>query len=275
MFGYFLDLLNLKNISITLLIFVPLERILPMRPDQKVFRNNWKNDLVYAIFNGALIKAGFVVVILMALEVRRLVPQTFRGAVSDQPVWLQFVEVLVIADFGFYAAHRMFHHVPSLWRFHQIHHSIETLDWLAGSRVHPADQILTKGTSLLPVIMLGFSPQAVIAFGLLYQWQSVFLHANLRIGFGPLRLMIASPKFHHWHHANDRAATGRNFAGQLPFIDLLFGTFYMPKGKVPEIYGIDEPVPEGFIPQLLHPLVRSIRRSGSLRPTKGMESAAP
>jgi sterol desaturase/sphingolipid hydroxylase (fatty acid hydroxylase superfamily) len=255
MFAYLADLFNLKNLLITLMIFLPLERLLPMQPAQKVFRNGWKTDLAYAVFNVVIIKAGLIIVILAALEAGKLVPQSLHAAVSGQPLWLQFVEVLVTADLGFYAAHRMFHRIPRLWRFHQIHHSIEKLDWLAGSRVHPIDQIITKGASLAPVFMLGYSLDAVVAFGLLYQWQSIFLHSNLRIGFGPLRLLVASPKFHHWHHCNDRTAYDKNFAGQLPFIDVLFGTFHMPKGQVSEKYGLDQKVPQTFIAQLLYPFL--------------------
>jgi sterol desaturase/sphingolipid hydroxylase (fatty acid hydroxylase superfamily) len=228
-----------------------------MQPEQRIFRRGWKNDLVYTVFNGTIIKAGLVIIILSALSARQWVPQSFRGTLSDQPIWLQFAEVLVIADLGFYGAHRMFHRIPSLWRIHQIHHSIEHLDWLAGSRVHAVDQIITKGMSLTPVFVLGYSAEALVAFSLLYQWQSIFLHSNLRIGFGPFRLFLASPKFHHWHHANDRAAHDKNFAGQLPFIDALFGTLYLPEGELPGKYGIDDRIPETFIAQFFRPLSRA------------------
>ncbi len=260
MFADLADFFNLTNLLITLLIFLPLERFLPMQPAQKIFRQAWKNDLVYALFNGVIIRSGVTVVILAALAARHWVPQTLRAALSSQPLWLQFIEVLLIADLGFYAAHRGFHRIPWLWRIHQIHHSIEALDWLAGTRVHPLDQIITKTASLAPVFMLGFSPRAVLAFSVLYQWQSVFLHANLRVGFGPFRLLLASPTFHHWHHCNDRAAFDKNFAGQLPFIDALFGTLHLPEGRLPETYGIDQKIPQTYIPQLLHPLVRTTRR---------------
>lgn len=260
--AYLANLFNLTNLLITLLIFLPLERLLPIRPAQKVFRKGWGNDLVYAVFNGVIIKAGLVVVVVAALVARQLVPQPFQAALSGQPLWLQFVEVLVVADLGFYAAHRMFHRIPLLWRIHQIHHSIEDLDWLAAWRVHPADQIITKGASLAPVFILGFSPEAVVAFSLMYQWQSIFLHSNLRIDFGPFRLLLASPRFHRWHHCNDRAAHDKNFAGQLPFIDALFGTLHLPEGKLPERYGIDQKVPQTFIRQLFHPLSRTATQAG-------------
>ena len=63
----------------------------------------------------------------------------------------------ILADLGFYTVHRLFHKIPWLWKFHAVHHSIEEMDWLAADRVHPIDQIFTKGASLLPVFALGFA----------------------------------------------------------------------------------------------------------------------
>jgi sterol desaturase/sphingolipid hydroxylase (fatty acid hydroxylase superfamily) len=149
----------------------------------------------------------------------------------------------------------MFHAVPFLWRFHAIHHSSEKLDWLAAHRVHPVDQVITKSASIVPLFALGFSEAAIAFWGIVYQWQSVYVHANCRIGLGPLGWLVATPHFHHWHHANHKEAWDRNFAGQLPFIDALFGTLYLPAGRMPERYGIDEPVPEHYVQQLLHPIL--------------------
>jgi sterol desaturase/sphingolipid hydroxylase (fatty acid hydroxylase superfamily) len=149
----------------------------------------------------------------------------------------------------------MFHAVPWLWRFHAIHHSIEELDWLAASRVHPVDQIVTRGVSLAPAFALGFSEWAVGASIVLFHWQAVFVHSNLRIGFGPLRFLFASPEFHHWHHSSDLAVRDRNFAAQLPFLDAAFGTLHMPAGQVPSAYGLDRPMPQRYARQLLLPFM--------------------
>jgi sterol desaturase/sphingolipid hydroxylase (fatty acid hydroxylase superfamily) len=127
------------------------------------------------------------------------------------------------------------------------------MDWLAAHRVHPVDQILTKAASLLPVFALGFSEAAIAIFAFTYQWQSVLIHANLKLDFGPLKWLVASPQFHHWHHANEKAAFDKNFAGQLPFLDALCGTLFMPE-RMPSKYGIDYPVPALYHEQLTYPL---------------------
>jgi len=245
----------IKGLLLTALIFVPLERLLALHPGQRLFRRGWFNDLIYLVVNGQII--GFALGVLAAgviVVASWLVPAGFQSAVSAQPYFVQIVEVIVLSDIGFYFTHRAFHAVPWLWRFHAIHHSIEELDWLAGARVHPVDQILTKGISLLPVFALGFSEVAIGVSLMLYGWQSVLIHSNLRIKFGHLRWLAASPEFHHWHHSNDPEARHKNFAGQLPLLDFLFGTLHMPSGRIPEKYGIDEPLPTTYWAQLLHPL---------------------
>src|SRR5262245_33058700 len=251
---FFADWLNLKCILIACLIFIPLERLSAMHPHQSVFRRGWWNDVIYLFMNGWLIKLAILIIVAGAMVVSAWsIPPLVRAAVAGQPYWLQIIEVILLADLGFYFAHRMFHAIPLLWRFHQIHHSIEELDWLAGARVHPVDQIATKGVSLLPVFTLGFSEAAIAVFALLYQWQSILLHSNISIGFGPLRWLIASPHFHHWHHSKEVAARDKNFAGQLSLLDVLFGTAHMPRGQVPSQYGIDERLPSTYVKQLLHP----------------------
>src|SRR5262249_44642534 len=126
-------------------------------------------------------------------------------------------------------------------------------------------QIATKGISLLPVFALGFSEAAIAAFALLYQWQSILLHSNISVGFGPLRWLIASPDFHHWHHSKEVAARDKNFAGQLSLLDVLFGTAHMPRGQVPSQYGIDERLPPTYVTQLLHPFRGVGRRPRAAR----------
>jgi sterol desaturase/sphingolipid hydroxylase (fatty acid hydroxylase superfamily) len=251
-----MDPFGLKVIFITFLVFVPLERLFARHPQQKVFRRSWANDLIFLFLNGILIKLGLLAVIAAIIfAAARIVPASFQAAVGGLPYWVQIPAVIVLSDLGFYWTHRMFHAVPWLWRFHSIHHSIEELDWLAAARVHPVDQILTKGVSLIPVVALGFSEWAIGIYALLYQWQSILIHSNVQIGFGPLRWLVASPEFHHWHHSNDLEARDKNFAGQLSFLDALFGSIHMPHGQAPTAYGLDRPMPQRYAFQLLYPFV--------------------
>jgi sterol desaturase/sphingolipid hydroxylase (fatty acid hydroxylase superfamily) len=250
------NLPNIASLVLPLAVFLPLERLVAARPSQPVLRRAWFTDVTYMVVNRPVIQFGLVAVIVtISMAARGLVPARVQLALAGQPIWLQVVQVFVLADLGFYVAHRMFHTVPALWRFHAIHHSIEELDWLAAARVHPIDQIVTKAVSLLPAVILGYSARALAIFGVLYFWHSFLLHSNVKFGFGPLNAIIASPRFHHWHHATDRSARDKNFAGQLSFIDKLFGTYHLPADRVPTRFGVDEAVPGTYLRNLAYPLI--------------------
>jgi len=251
-----MDPFGFKVIFIIFLVFVPLERLFAMHPQQKVFRRDWGNDVIFLLLNGLLTKLGLLAVIIgIIFSAAWIVPAPFQALVGGLPYWVQIPAVIVLADLGFYWTHRMFHAVPWLWRFHSIHHSMEELDWLAAGRGHPVDQILTKGVSLVPVFALGFSEWAIGVYAVLHQWQSVLVHSNVRVGFGPLRFLFVSPEFHHWHHSNHREARDRNFAAQLSFLDALFGSFHLPRGQIPTTYGLDRPMPQRYVRQLLYPFI--------------------
>lgn len=242
------------SIILVVLVFVPLERLFALRREQRILRNLWQLDVVYLLVNGAIIGFGINLLLFGALMLTaQIVPKEFQSWVGAQPFWVQLPVLLILADLGFYTVHRMFHKIPWLWKFHAVHHSIEEMDWLAAHRVHPIDQIFTKGASLLPVFALGFSAWPVAAFAAIYHWQSLFIHSNVNISIGPLARIIASPRFHHWHHANHAEAFDKNFAGQLSFLDALFGTLHMPAEKMPRRYGTNTPVPQNYGPQLIFP----------------------
>jgi sterol desaturase/sphingolipid hydroxylase (fatty acid hydroxylase superfamily) len=85
--------------------------------------------------------------------------------------------------------------------------------------------------------------------------QATFIHANVRWQFRPVRGLIATPAFHHWHHSADRAALDKNFAVHTPLWDRLFGTYYLPE-RWPGAYGLfgSARVPAGWLRQLVHPV---------------------
>ncbi len=258
-------LLDLRALAVLALVFVPLERLAAWRPGQRLLRRGWWRDLLcYQLLNRPLVGVALAGAVAIAAALgHALVPGTWQATVARQPLWLQVPVAIVLSDLGFYAAHRLFHAVPWLWRFHAVHHSIEEMDWLAAARVHPLDHLVTKGLSLLPVYALGFSTAAIAVYAAIYFWQSILIHSNVRLRFGPLRWVLASPEFHHWHHGNEPAAYNRNFAGQLPVLDLLFGTLHMPDGRMPERYGVGEALPSTYAGQLAYPFRRTSRAEGA------------
>jgi sterol desaturase/sphingolipid hydroxylase (fatty acid hydroxylase superfamily) len=181
------------------------------------------------------------------------------GPLSLQPMWLEIVEIYVLFDFFEYWSHRLFHR-GRWWPFHAVHHSSEDLDWLSSVRVHPVNEFVSKLCQVTPFLLLGFNPLITLSVPTFLTFYAIFIHANVDWDFGPLRYVIATPVFHRWHHSKDREAWNKNFAGLFPFWDILFGTFYMPKGRVPVDFGIPEKFPKDFVGQLTHPFARAFRR---------------
>jgi sterol desaturase/sphingolipid hydroxylase (fatty acid hydroxylase superfamily) len=234
-------------------VFVPLERLATLRP-QKVLRPLWKTDVVHLIVNNILSTIGLVIVVAIpAVLLRRAVGTGFQHAVTSQSEWLQLLEALAITEVAGYWAHRATHRVPWLWRFHAVHHSISEMDWLAAGRLHPVDQIFTRACVILPLFVLGFSKATFGGYLVFATIWAIFIHANVRFTFGPLRWVVSTPAYHHWHHTNDAGAVNRNFAGQLPIVDLVFGTFHLPAKRWPSTYGIDDPIPGTYLEQLAWP----------------------
>lgn len=243
----------LLSIFLLALVFVPLERLFA-RVRQRVFRKGWRTDLAHFGVSHLLVQVTvFLTMLPAAFFFHWAISDRFQAAVASQPPWLQFIETLFVADLFAYVAHRLFHEIPFLWRFHQIHHSSELLDWLAASRLHVVDIVLTRAFGFLPLYILGFSSTAIYAYLTWASFQAIFIHANVRFKFGPLRYLIATPQFHHWHHS--AALYNKNFAVHLPVIDQVFGTFHLPGDDWPDVYGIEgSPVPDGYVKQLVYPI---------------------
>jgi sterol desaturase/sphingolipid hydroxylase (fatty acid hydroxylase superfamily) len=239
--------------------FVLLERLVALKRGQKVLRSGWLTDVLHIFVGGAVIRLGMIAIaVVLSVLAVRLVPGPVADAVRAQPVWAQYLMVLITAELGIYWTHRMAHAVPVLWRFHAVHHSSRELDWMSSHREHPVEQLMFSGVALAPAIVFGIEPLPLLIYGVTYHVHALLLHANVRLDFGPLAQVIGSPRFHHWHHADQREAYDMNFGAQLSILDRIFGTFRLPETGHPERYGVSDPVPDGFLGQLAYPLSRPV-----------------
>lgn len=234
------------------LVFIPLEKAFPAKKDQKVFRKGWLTDLCYFL-GQYLLWSGVVLWVLQyfSLWLDEIVPYSFREKIGHQPVWLQAIEVLLLSDLLIYWGHRLQHKVDFLWRFHKVHHSAEELDWLAAHREHPIDSIYTIGLINLPAFVFGFELEAlalIVAFRGIW---AIYIHSNVRLPIGKLKMLIGAPELHHWHH--DKERDRGNYANISPLMDWLFGTYVCPPHE-PDSFGIKEAFPKNYLGQLIQPL---------------------
>jgi len=233
------------------LMFRPLEVVFPAKPGQAFFRPAWFTDLLFFL-GQYLLWNTLVLWLLSQLSswLGGILPENFRQTVASQPWWLQAIEVIILSDMLIYWGHRLQHRVGFLWRFHSVHHSAEHLDWLAAHREHPLDTIYTMGLINLPAMILGFPLETLAGLIIFRGLWAIYIHSNVRLPLGPLRMLIGAPELHHWHHDRDRDAG--NYANISPLMDILFGTYRCPDHE-PEHFGLREPAEGGYVNLMAHP----------------------
>jgi sterol desaturase/sphingolipid hydroxylase (fatty acid hydroxylase superfamily) len=259
--------------AIGLTVFGPLHWL--FRAEKQPFwRSDMKADLGYW-FLGPLLY-GYVMFMARRYAVDHAhLEASATSSLAAMPILLQAGIILLLTDVVQYWGHRLFHRNP-LWRFHCIHHAPRHIDWLTSVRIHPVNFILYSTLINLLISLVGFSPQAffvLVPFNTLF---GLLVHANLNWTFGPFRYVLASPVFHRWHHTYADQGGDKNFAPTFPFLDLIFGTFHMPKDQIPCVFGIvDRQVPSSLFGQLCYPFRRLTRTSlrGAEPPLDG-ETAA-
>jgi sterol desaturase/sphingolipid hydroxylase (fatty acid hydroxylase superfamily) len=246
---FILDLLG------STLIFILIEKLFPLYKTQPVFRIEWQTDFMHFIVNHFLVG-------LILLTVNFLIFRIFGWAtysplqqwVRDLPFVIELLLILLAADMVQYWTHRAYHEVPFLWRFHAVHHSTKVLDWMAGSRMHMFELVATRVAVLGALYVLGFSKEVMDIYIIIVGFQAVLNHSNVKLPWGPLKCLIVTPDFHHWHHSSDQAALDRNYAAHFAFLDYLFGTAVKSDKPFPEKYGVlGDYMPQGFVKQQLFP----------------------
>jgi sterol desaturase/sphingolipid hydroxylase (fatty acid hydroxylase superfamily) len=180
-----------------------------------------------------------------------------RAWIGALPFAVQFMAIMFLTDFVQYWVHRAFHRIPRLWRFHAVHHSARSMDWMAGARMHFLEIFALRATTVIPMFVLGFSANAMNFYIFVVYLYSTFVHANLNWRFRFIEKLLVTPRFHHWHHGIEDEAVDVNFAIHFPLLDRLFGTYHLPKDQWPSGYGVQgHPVTLGYWKQFKYPFRR-------------------
>ncbi|MFC7694224.1 sterol desaturase family protein [Paeniroseomonas aquatica] len=161
-------------------LFTALEKTVAHRRDQPILRSDFWHDGRYFIVNHLAIG------IFLFMSVKAM-PSLFSWTVNaglqewfgSLPGVVQFVAILVTADLMEYATHRAMHEVPALWRFHAVHHSVERMDWMAGSRLHFLEPLVTRTVVMLPAFVLGASDTPLLCYIVWAGFQAGLVHSNL------------------------------------------------------------------------------------------------
>lgn len=148
------------------------------------------------------------------------------GTWDGVPLAVTVLVGIVTRDFCDYWNHRLMH-TRWGWPAHAAHHSDTHVNAFTAFRVHAFESILMTASYVLLLTWLQI-PETIPVIMLLLILLNMYVHLDLDIDHGPLRLLIASPRFHRWHHADTPEAYGKNLANVMPLWDWLFATYRRP-----------------------------------------------
>lgn len=146
---------------------------------------------------------------------------------SVLPFWAQVALGFLFFEGLVYVWHRTLHGADLLWRhLHQTHHSAERVDIWGAFYFHPLDTVAFAFLGSLALVgIVGVGVGAAMTINVMATLCAMFQHANIATPQW-LGYFITRPESHALHHA--RGAHRFNY-GDVPWFDMLFGTFRNPK----------------------------------------------
>lgn len=241
------------------LLLALLERALPHRDDWNRPKNDVLPDVAYllAIGPASAFLGGFIASLLVYLS-HRAFPAMLRTELwpTSWPAAAQVFLACLVAEFGHYWMHRIGHEVPMFWRLHSIHHSARRLYWLNATRFHPLDLLALLAFQTVPLILAGATPRALLMYSLFAAVYGQLQHATVRFRTGPLDWLFATPGLHRFHHSTDPREGNANYGAILIAWDLVFRSFFRPKGREfagPVGIAAMPHFPRGWLAQLASP----------------------
>jgi len=186
-------------------------------------------------------------------------PDEGYGLVLSCLIFIAAVDCLL------YWRHRLEHSIPVLWVLHSFHHSDRALNVFSRGYSYGLSKI-AQAIIEMPILALLFHvpSQVFIVWGSIQILTDITMHANLKVGWGPLTLAFVGPQYHRIHHSIDPRHRDRNFASTFPIWDVLFGTAWKPARDEWPDTGIEGEPSATFIEAITWP-ARFITRQAAAR----------
>lgn len=239
-----------------------LERFFPAQKGQALFTEQTGIDALSLLLNKMLLRPVFTLLqsyIVLQLLTPYVPHHIIADIVAEWHPAVKFAAAIFLIDLAQYLRHRFMHAV--LWDVHATHHSATELRASVHWRLHPVDTFFIGALDAAFLWLLGFPGKIILWAQLFMALHNMWLHANLNIGYGPLRRVFVSPNYHKWHHARDRAAIDRNFADLFVILDIIGRSHYDPVDKKPSGFGIagqgaDAGIHRHYVGALVYPLTQ-------------------
>jgi len=218
-----------------------LEKVMPARPDEKVFSLALAQDFVWAIYE-AVLHALVIVTFVAWLH------QTYQAhlsfltidAIAVWPAWARFIVGALLLDFAFWLQHFLMHKIPWLWQLHTVHHSQETINFFTNKRYHVLEYIVRHLIVVVPFLVLNINAPTIIIYYLALDAYTNFYHGNIKTNLGPLKYILVTPQSHRVHHSKLPQHQDKNFGSIYTVWDFIFGTQYRGFSEYPAT-GIEDP----------------------------------
>ena len=234
------ELVDRRLALVLLVVFITvvvasLERVIPLERDWNRARRDLVTDITYATVNGVfhpLLSAG------LQLGCAALVPLLGTADVwpAGWPLVAQAVLALLLRELAHYGVHRLTHERGGwLWRWHATHHRAERLYWLNSNRLHVMNIVVDAVTGIVPLLLLGISPDALFVLVLVVAATNSWAHANVDFRVGPLLWVFSLPRLHRWHHSRAHDEACHNYGDVLIVWDWVFGTRHEPDAAPAEL----------------------------------------
>lgn len=224
-----LDVAVLLASVLTLIVVGLLERKIPYRKQWSGNHGDVTTDITSAGVLIAVIDPALKTLAPLAVVASYSAIGTELPA-SQADLWVQIAVALLLIELGKYWAHRLHHSFTPFWWLHAMHHSSQRLYFLNGLRFHPLNYALNFSFSILPAMLVGLSPEALLGYLAITQPVVLMQHANLDLQHGNLNKIFSTPEDHRWHHSTVPVEANRNFGNALLIWDHVFGTFKSESG---------------------------------------------
>lgn len=228
------DLIYRNEATIRLIVFASCFALLvlwewfnPRRElTQSKFRR-WVTNVALVVTSTVLVRFA---VPTAAIGIAYLVEQKQWGLANyfDLPMSVKILITFVLLDLAIYSQHAMFHVLPTMWRFHRVHHSDLDCDVTTGLRFHPVEILFSILIKIMVIMLLGAPVLAVILFEIVLNVMSMFTHSNIHLNETferMLRWIIVTPDMHRVHHSSRENETNSNFSFHISLWDRIFGTY--------------------------------------------------
>ncbi len=245
---------NAAYLSLAATLFV-LERLMPYRTEWVVSDGQEFPDFAHTVLNKGLIQLLLFLLLISGIIATMGDRPSHTFWPAGLPMALQVVLALVISELGLYWAHRLAHTWGFLWRFHSVHHSVEKLWFFNTGRFHFVDTFCSLLFSIPLLFILGVPGDVFIYFSSITAFIGLLTHCNIDVHCGFLNYIFNTPNVHRWHHSKKVEEGNNNYAENLIFFDIIFGTYYYPKALHVGPLGIKEYMPRAFARQLIAPFL--------------------